>query len=232
MFSIIYFYNNYYVAAQSRISVNYSTTFYGEVFSKGSSKESQAVVSSTKGTEEAIKKLNFKLTINDNRSIFSSQQELEKDGETLGEKMGKMVAGYDEIFYRDLNLKILICEREIAFKTYKINENYNNFIWDYTSEEKIIQGYKCYLAKTKLLHLDVFAWYCPTLPYSFGPREFGGLPGLILELQRGKLVFLATKINFNNVEDVGFEAENIKTISRTEINKIIEKDRENFMNGN
>ncbi len=218
--------------SQSKLKVEYNTTFYGEVFSKDKSKESQVLVNSTRGTEEKIKTLKFNLIINNNLSIFSCQQELVKDGESTGEKMGKIVAGYDDVFYRDLDLKKLISEREIAFKRCKINEIYENFTWEYTTEEKIIQGYKCYLAKTKLLHLDVYAWYCPTLPYSFGPREFGGLPGLILELQRGKLVFLATKINFENVQDISFDIEKMKTISREEVNIIIEKDAENFRNGN
>ncbi|WP_395054368.1 GLPGLI family protein [Flavobacterium sp.] len=218
--------------SQSKLKVEYNTTFYGDVFSKGSSKESQAVVSSTKGTEDKIKTLNFNLVINNNLSIFSCQQELVKDGETSGEKMGKLVAGYDDVFYKDIILKKLVSEKEVAFKRYKIDEEYDNFIWEYTTEEKDIQGYKCYLAKTKFLHLDVYAWYCPSLPYPFGPREFGSLPGLILELQKGKLVFLATKISFENVENINFDIDNMKTMSRKEINKIIEKDTENFLNGN
>lgn len=228
----VYYSLNYSSYCQNNITVEYNTTFFGDVFSKGSSKESQAIVNSTKGTEEKIQTLKFNLVINNNLSIFSCQQELTKDGESTGERMGKIVAGYDDVFYRDINLKKIISEKEVAFKRYKIEEIYNNFTWEYTKEEKNIQGYKCYLAKTKLLHLDVFAWYCPTLPYPFGPREFGGLPGLILELQRGKLVFQVTKINFENVQNINFEIEKMKTISREDINKIIEKDAENFMNGN
>lgn len=226
---IVYSFNSF---SQSKLSVLYNTTFNGEVFSKDKSQESQVLVNSTKGTEEKIKTLKFNLIINNNLSIFSCQQELVKEGESTGEKMGKIVAGYDDVFYRDINLKKIISEKEVAFKRYKIEEIYNNFTWEYTKEEKNIQGYKCYLAKTKLLHLDVYAWYCPTLPYPFGPREFGGLPGLILELQRGKLVFQATKINFENVQDINFDIEKMKTISREDINKIIEKDAENFINGN
>jgi GLPGLI family protein len=53
---------------------------------------------------------------------------------------------------------------------------------------KTIQGYLC-LAKTKYSHLDGYAWYCPELPYLLGPTNFAGLPGSILELQKGKTLY-------------------------------------------
>ena len=31
--------------------------------------------------------------------------------------------------------------------------------------------------------IDIVAWYTPQIPVSHGPAEFGGLPGLILELK-------------------------------------------------
>jgi GLPGLI family protein len=38
------------------------------------------------------------------------------------------------------------------------------------------------------------------LPYSFGPRNFSGLPGLILEMKVNNTTFLATKINLQEKE--------------------------------
>ena len=45
--------------------------------------------------------------------------------------------------------------------------------------------------------IDIVAWYTPQIPVSHGPGEFGGLPGLILELTTDQTVLLCSKIVIN-----------------------------------
>ena len=45
--------------------------------------------------------------------------------------------------------------------------------------------------------IDIVAWYTPQIPVSHGPGEFGGLPGLILELNTDNVVLLCSKIVMN-----------------------------------
>jgi GLPGLI family protein len=45
----------------------------------------------------------------------------------------------------------------------------------------------------------VTAWYAPDIPVRFGPIGYGGLPGLILELQNESATFYVTKINLNQI---------------------------------
>ena len=45
--------------------------------------------------------------------------------------------------------------------------------------------------------IDIVAWYTPQIPVSHGPGEFGGLPGLILELTTDQTVLLCSKIVMN-----------------------------------
>lgn len=75
--------------------------------------------------------------------------------------------------------------------------------WKITSESKKIGVYTCYKAISEKVLVNrngneylspVVAWFAPELPYSYGPKDFNGLPGLILELQFYKTVYLATKI--------------------------------------
>ena len=43
----------------------------------------------------------------------------------------------------------------------------------------------------------ITAWYSPQIPVSHGPAEYGGLPGLILELTNDRTVMLCTKVVMN-----------------------------------
>lgn len=75
--------------------------------------------------------------------------------------------------------------------------------WEMTSETKMINGFLCYRAnsfeivnnETRIFRHPVIAWYCPVLPFSYGPMQYGGLPGLILGLQVRNVVFGVTKID-------------------------------------
>jgi GLPGLI family protein len=77
-----------------------------------------------------------------------------------------------------------------------------NMNWKFLNESKLIDGYECYKATNEYIVINskgefrhpVVAWYSPKLPYSFGPAGYGGLPGLILELQVRNNVFVVEKI--------------------------------------
>ena len=70
-----------------------------------------------------------------------------------------------------------------------------------TQESKKIGNYLCYKAiktntSTKGKSIDI-AWFTPQIPVNFGPSSYFGLPGLILEVSRGKITMKATKIELN-----------------------------------
>jgi GLPGLI family protein len=80
--------------------------------------------------------------------------------------------------------------------------------WTLHNETKMIDGYTCYKATTPVMSLrnnfkstdrkfDITAWYAPEIPIGYGPVGYGGLPGLILELQFYAQTFYAKKINLN-----------------------------------
>ncbi len=87
--------------------------------------------------------------------------------------------------------------------------------WTLTNETKTIDSYLCYKAtynhSAKSMQGLVTAWYCPELPFSFGPKGYGGLPGLIVELsdKRGvigiKTLSLNVPIDDNVLEIKGEE---------------------------
>ena len=80
----------------------------------------------------------------------------------------------------------------------------NKFLeWQLTQEIKHINGYLSYKATRS--SGKVIAWYTPEIPISFGPKGEFGLPGLILELEIGKIIFRATKIILNSKEEITIE---------------------------
>lgn len=99
--------------------------------------------------------------------------------------------------------------------------------WVFTDEEKIIQGFTCYKATLVKENVGedtnsyVIAWFCPELPFNFGPNGFGGLPGLILELQvADKYIFGAKKIKLNDKSsEINFEKDCKNVIKEEELRK-------------
>lgn len=101
--------------------------------------------------------------------------------------------------------------------------------WKLTNETKVINNFKCYKAttieqlnnnKTKL----VIAWYCPEIPISTGPKGYGGLPGLIFELQDNNVVYGVKEINFDTNEEIVLpNSEKYKKVNTKEFNQLIAK---------
>lgn len=89
------------------------------------------------------------------------------------------------------------------------------FDWVITDESKMIENYLCYKAYIKSTDTnlsDVVAWFCPELPYSFGPKGYAGLPGLIVELNDSFSILGLKKIEFNIIDD-----DNVFNLKGTEI---------------
>lgn len=81
----------------------------------------------------------------------------------------------------------------------------------------------------------VTAWFTPQIPIQNGPGEYGGLPGLILELNVDRTTLLCSKIVMNPKETIEIQKPSKgKEVSREEFNRIVkektEEMRENFRN--
>lgn len=70
----------------------------------------------------------------------------------------------------------------------------------------------------------ITAWYTPMIPASHGPDDFGGLPGLILELSTSNTTMLCTKVVLNSKEEIIIEVpQKGKEVTREEYRKIIDE---------
>jgi GLPGLI family protein len=86
--------------------------------------------------------------------------------------------------------------------------------WTITKETKIIDGYTCYKAISPLYtdgkkiedtKFNVIAWFTPKIPVPYGPNGYGGLPGLILELQKYASTIYVKTIDLNSTPEPKIE---------------------------
>jgi len=76
--------------------------------------------------------------------------------------------------------------------------------WQITDEKKIINNIECYRAVGTLRSYNktgdnfIDAWFAPSIPYSYGPSYFNGLPGLILMVvDNNQYFFSLSEIHFD-----------------------------------
>lgn len=178
----------------------------------------QSVIQMYKNAEPDYYELHFE----DNISYYFKDESLKDEGYNIGSKAG--LAPY----YNDLTAKQLI-EDSRSFG-YVAQESLD---WKVTNETKMIGDIKCFKATaTETLYSrqghyydrDIVAWFTPEIPVEFGPKNYVGLPGLVLEIERKEFTITATKINLNpnkeklKIKHVGKDE---KVISEKEKNKRI-----------
>lgn len=101
--------------------------------------------------------------------------------------------------------------------------------WKLENETKQIDGYLCYKATSEQVVVNskgtfkhpIVAWYCPNIPFNFGPKGYTSLPGLILELQVRNITWGATKIELSKENKIIEKPKKGKLITEEEFKKII-----------
>jgi GLPGLI family protein len=152
-----------------------------------------------------LDKISYHLRIMNDESIYEIDRELLKKVNDPSVKLMQSVGGRG-VFYYNSKDSLFLNRKELLGDIYLIEQE--KPIWVFTSESKNIDGIECLKAfSTKKMNNSkrkwdriTTAWYAPSMPYSFGPKNFNGLPGLILELQENEVVLYLTKIEFLDSE--------------------------------
>jgi GLPGLI family protein len=181
--------------------------------------------------------LSFNLIIIDSVSKFYVLPGLEKSESEAFKIYSTLFTGYTGIVFQYANniyTASSFIDREVMIK-----ENLKTN-WVLHNDTKMIDNYLCYKATNtntidngqgKTFNHPVIAWYCPKLPYSYGPNGYSNLPGLILELQVRNVIYGANKIDLNsNLQfDTSF-LKTVKTITLEELNNKLKKEAESWKN--
>ena len=133
-------------------------------------------------------------------------------------------------------------------KVFLIKDNFIEYDWELTGETKNIGNYTSYKAVYEIEEEDiqidningglkeekvtikriVVAWYTPDVPISNGPSNYGGLPGLILEVNDGDQTIVCSEIILNpkEIKEIN-EPTKGKIVTREKFGKIsLEKTKE------
>jgi GLPGLI family protein len=173
----------------------------------------------------------FKLSFNNLKSSFIQHQVLTKENEigktNILDKIASNLVSTPYSYFIDFSEKSYILKTVDGILIEKPREIYN---WKITTETKNIGSYLCYKATCfksfigrdgKEKSIQITAWFAPSLPYSFGPKDYNGLPGLILELTENKSIYYASNISIFNDIEIKIQFPSGKTISEFEYAKKI-----------
>ena len=199
-----------------------------EVEKVGEDKEfNEAVKMAMKKSSEKI----FTLLFNKNEAVYEENEEMEKpSGPANGYSISISISGGGKK-YINTKEKVRLEEDEVFQKEFLIEEPLVKPDWKLVNESKKIGEYTCFKAelivpvtdlqkqnyqdflkreekKPALFKMDepedkiVVAWYSPEIPLSFGPNNYWGLPGLILEINESNNVILCSKVVLNSKSKV------------------------------
>lgn len=162
-----------------------------------------------------------KLIFSNSEGVFKVIDELLINQNDLAQKINKIYAGDTNIYYYNDKTKLyLIKECGVIGECYIFDNKYLE--WQLTQETNKINEYKVFKATRN--NGNVIAWYTPSIPVGFGPKGEYGLPGLILELEIGNVIFKATKIVLNPKEEIKVEEpKQGRFVSYEEYSEIIKK---------
>jgi GLPGLI family protein len=166
----------------------------------------------------------FDFEANRNSARFQVQDYMERSNTRVNLYTTLVYADAQGIFYTNTNKEINLRKRKLGPKNFLVTKN-TKYDWKITGEPKIIAGYKC-LKATADVYLnpqykkEVQAWFCPQLSFSFGPKGYSGLPGLILGLEVNGFYFYANDVEVKE-KDTRIEKPNGKIISQKKWEKVM-----------
>ena len=190
----------------------------------------------------------YYLEFTNDESQYKQEVKLDDDSVIEGGAMKLVIAGNgggNDVLYKNLKENQYADQVEIFGKEFLIKDALENRDWVMEKETKNIGEYTCFKATytttrtvmvaesssdgenkevTSEEEVTVMAWYTPQIPVKNGPANYGGLPGLILEVNDGSETILCSKIVLNPEKGLAIkEPTKGKVVTATEYEEIMEK---------
>tara|TARA_R110002072_G_scaffold44651_2_gene124701 strand:- start:2794 stop:3669 length:876 start_codon:yes stop_codon:yes gene_type:complete len=194
----------------------------------------------------------YELKFNKTESSYTEVETLD-EGDTPGRRGGGMrifanIMGSGGSYYKNISSKVLLEQTDLYGKQFLITDSLTDWKWKLGKESKKIGSYTCYKAtatrimktatfsrgadgeseqKETEVEQEIVAWWTPEIPISQGPKNFWGLPGLIMELNDGRTTMVCSKVVLNPKEKVEIKVlKDGKKVSSEEYAKIMREKME------
>jgi GLPGLI family protein len=142
------------------------------------------------------------LILNSNKTkMFGIETKNQELNDVFNEFIG------NDTIYTDLKTKdIFIYKHDYWGQNLLLDYNYQKYNWIVSSEHKLINNRICNKAtltyktedKKNTYEFKVTAWFDPQINTNIGPIGYGGLPGLIVELDDGYRTYYVKEIKFKS----------------------------------
>jgi len=169
----------------------------------------------------------FELKFNKTESVYQEEEQLDlPTAPTKGIAVKMISTGFGKT-YKNLVKKEEIIERDLLSKAFLVTEPLQEIDWKLESETKNIGDFTCFKAtatfpvsdidieqrnnnsilsaNTERTPRKIMVWYTPEIPVNHGPGDLWGLPGLILEVNDGKIITLCSKVVLNTKDKMKIE---------------------------
>ena len=219
--------------------VVYIADFTG-VYNTALKKGNHDLANFMKGVSKVSKEIKLQLLFDETQSSFTHGKAMANDFDTETYNSASEFS-LDGDYYTNIRTKQLL-------KTVKDDKTYLISMrplkpedWKLSKESKLIGKYTCYKATSSkqvegpkgMVNVALTAWYAPEIPVRFGPKQYSNLPGLILEVQEGEVVYRCVGIALNQSSKVAVSAPVKGTrITEAAYDKIVQKRLQQFKRGN
>lgn len=148
--------------------------------------ENEMIRAQKKGIIQFLKsyeKTETEMIFNKNRSIYQEREkEITEELNNTDNIFASMKPESDRV-YKDFEQNKMTTRKDMG-TLFLIKDTLEQMEWKVSGKSKKINGYNCMQATSKKNgNLNIEAWFTPEVPISKGPKNFHGLPGLIVELK-------------------------------------------------
>lgn len=138
--------------------------------------------------------VSYNLSFDNNVSRYEIVESIQNDSKSKL-NIVKTGSGGSNVFYFDnKNQKT---EKQMSFGGDNFIIEIDKKKWKILNQSKKIGKYSCIkaiLLDSKNELTPISAWFTTDIPLSYGPKDYNGLPGVILELNAGKFIYKATQV--------------------------------------
>lgn len=192
----------------------------------------------------------YTLSFNDAAAIWKEEVALDKPQAPSTSGISIVLSGNSDILYQNIKDQTYTQQSDLMGKQFLVEDKLERPEWKLEKETKNIGQYTCFKAtlteeveersfksvngegeeEVKTVEKVTTAWYTLDIPVQHGPDDFWGLPGLILEVNDGKMAMMCTQVVINPKDGVALEIPTKgKKVSEVEYEKISEEKAKEMM---